>query len=110
MKKEINSSNIEAVNWENNFLTLFFRNGVVIRYRDVPKNVYEELCSAHSAGSYLKFHVCGVFSYQRIEVQSIEERIKRLEHHKDSTVGLWATDRPDLIPENIKDLFFEIRE
>ena len=37
-----------------------------------------------------------------------EARIKELEHYKDTTVGLWATDRPDLIPKEIKDLFFEV--
>lgn len=35
---------------------------------------------------------------------------KQLFYHKTTTVGLWATDRPDLIPENIKDLFFQINE
>jgi hypothetical protein len=35
--------------------------------------------------------------------------VKELQHHKDTTVGLWATDRPDLIPEDIKHLFFQIK-
>lgn len=37
------------------------------------------------------------------------DQIKELEYHRTTTVGLWATDRPDLIPDNIKDLFFEIK-
>lgn len=41
---------------------------------------------------------------------SIVKKIKKLEHHRDSTVGLWATDKPEKIPENIKHLFFEIKE
>ena len=32
----------------------------------------------------------------------------KLEHHKSTTVGLYATDRPDLIPDDIKHLFFKI--
>lgn len=43
--------------------------------------------------------------------QALEERDwehKRLLSHKDTTVGLWATDRPDLIPEDIKSQFFRI--
>ena len=38
----------------------------------------------------------------------IKERNISLEHHKDTTVGLCATDRPDLIPEELKSLFFQI--
>ncbi len=36
------------------------------------------------------------------------ERVKNLEHHKETTVGLWATDRPDLIDDPEK-LLFEIK-
>lgn len=35
--------------------------------------------------------------------------IKKLQHHLDSTVWLWATDRPDLIPDDLKDYFFRIK-
>ena len=34
--------------------------------------------------------------------------MERLRHHEATTVGLWATDKPKLIPENVKHLFFEI--
>lgn len=34
--------------------------------------------------------------------------LAKLLHHKNSTVGLWATDRPELIPADIKDNFSEI--
>ncbi len=35
--------------------------------------------------------------------------IKDLQHHKDTTVALWATDRHDLIPQGLKEtIFFEI--
>lgn len=37
------------------------------------------------------------------------ERVKELEHHRDTTVGLWATDRPDLI-DDPKKLLFEIKK
>ena len=40
------------------------------------------------------------------------EQIKKLEHHKHCTVGLWATDRPDLLSEEErkKCFLFEIKE
>ena len=44
------------------------------------------------------------------ELSETENRINELERFKTYTLGLWATDRPDKIPENIKDLFFEIEE
>jgi hypothetical protein len=31
--------------------------------------------------------------------------IRDLEHHRDTTVGLWATDRPDLISDPVKVMF-----
>ncbi len=44
-----------------------------------------------------------------IFVPDSNEQLKKLEHHHATTVGLWATDRPDLIndPEN---LLFEIKD
>lgn len=35
------------------------------------------------------------------------EYAKELQHHKDTTIGLWATDRPDLI-EDPKNIMFQI--
>lgn len=40
--------------------------------------------------------------------EKAEAYIKELEHHRDTTVGLWATDRPDLIKDD-KNLLFEIK-
>jgi hypothetical protein len=37
-----------------------------------------------------------------------DTEIQKLQHHKDSTVGLWCTDKPDAIPEDKKHLFFRI--
>ena len=30
-------------------------------------------------------------------------------YYRDSTVGLWATDKPEVIPTEIKDLFWELK-
>lgn len=42
-------------------------------------------------------------------VEKKNEHYKTLEHYKDSTCGLWATDKPEKIPEDIKELFFEVK-
>ena len=38
----------------------------------------------------------------------LKKELERLRYHEAWTMGLWATDRPDLIPESVKDLFFQI--
>jgi hypothetical protein len=40
-------------------------------------------------------------------VPDSSERISKLEHHEATTVGLWATDRPDLV-EDPKGIMFQI--
>ena len=37
------------------------------------------------------------------------EEFADLQHFKDSSIGLWCTDKPELIPEEIKHLFFQIK-
>ena len=43
-------------------------------------------------------------------IEEAELHIKKLEHHRDSTCGLWATDLPNKIPKDIKKMFFEIKD
>ena len=46
------------------------------------------------------------------ENRELKEKIEKLEHFRDTTVGLWATDKPDLISNNLKEKYhlFEIKE
>ena len=41
-------------------------------------------------------------------MKKASQYIKKLEHHRDTTVGLWATDRPDLVTDT-KKMLFEIK-
>lgn len=36
---------------------------------------------------------------ERVLDEYAQQVSRKLEHHKDATVGLWATDRPDLIKD-----------
>lgn len=110
MRKEINGSNIQAAEWRNQTLSLYFTDGSITEFYNVPEGIFAGLCTAQSAGSYLRLYVCGAFSYKKVKEANIEQRVKELEYHKNLTVGLWATDRPDLIPEHLKDVFFQITE
>lgn len=47
------------------------------------------------------------------QVRIIEEvqqkKVKELQHFKDTSVGLWCTDKPEAIPEDKKHLFFQLK-
>jgi hypothetical protein len=52
----------------------------------------------------------GITTLSMNAVTQFEKEHKDLQHHKDTTVGLWATDRPELIPQELKEkLFFQIK-
>ena len=44
-----------------------------------------------------------------IWAEEAEKTIKKLEHYRDTTVGLYATDRPDLVKDE-KGLLFELTD
>ena len=80
-----------------------------------------EIIDVHQEPYFRKMRVESGFMYNFYDTEKDEykqewtfvpdpsERVKNLEHHKVTTVGLWATDRPDLI-EDPKKLLFEIKD
>ena len=108
MEFQINRANIEKLTWSNDTLRIYFTSGQVVAYQNVPEGVAEGMAQAPSAGSYQRLYIVGKYSYVVEKQSELKEQNKKLLHHKDTTVGLWATDRPDLIPEIVKDLFFQI--
>ena len=68
-----------------------------------PQLILEE----HLKNGVLTPYPIALSSSDQLE-EHLKEQNTKLLHHKDTTVGLWATDRPDLIPESVKDLFFQI--
>lgn len=42
----------------------------------------------------------------KAEVARLQVTNKELQHYRDTTVDLWATDRPELIPISLADYFF----
>ncbi len=55
-----------------------------------------------------KFSNEGSDLIEKNDCTSFEDYVKDLEHHRDTTIGLWATDRPDLIGDP-KKVLFEIK-
>lgn len=61
MKTSITSSNIAAADWSNETLTLWFHNGGVYSYADVPMSVFNDFIHAESQGKF--FHAFIKSSY-----------------------------------------------
>jgi hypothetical protein len=61
------------------------------------------------SGFMYNFYDCEKDEYQKewIFVPDSSKRCSKLEHHESTTVGLWATDRPDLV-EDPKGVMFQI--
>lgn len=47
-------------------LTLGFNSGGAYEYEDVPKNVFDELLSAESAGKYFHLHIRNKYKSEKI--------------------------------------------
>lgn len=75
---------------------------------DIAEEPYFRKMRVESGFMY-NFYDCEKDEYQKewIFVPDSSERISKLEHHEATTVGLWATDRPDLV-EDPKGIMFQI--
>ena len=62
------------------------------------------------SGWMYNFYNCDIDEYNNewTFVPEASERFKQLEHHEATTIGLFATDRPDLIKDP-KSVMFEIK-
>jgi len=114
MEYQIKGANIDKITWSESFggtLCVYFYDGKIIEYKHVPEGIAAGIVSAVSAGSYINRYVRNNYSYeviQQLKTTIDEEEFNKLQHHKASTIGLWATDKPEIIPEDIKHLFFQI--
>jgi hypothetical protein len=65
--QELSSSAIARIAYdeESRTLRVEFRNGRVYEYFDLPRNVYEELLTAPSAGRYVTYNIKDVYRYAR---------------------------------------------
>tara|TARA_R110000803_G_scaffold16034_1_gene44137 strand:+ start:451 stop:804 length:354 start_codon:yes stop_codon:yes gene_type:complete len=108
MEKQINSANLKKISWSNETLRVYFNTGQVLMYKNVPEGIAVGMVQAPSAGSYMRLYISRNYAYEVERQSEMKELNNKLEHHKDNTVGLYATDRPDLIPKELKNLFFEL--
>ena len=66
--KKVSSTNIESVgyNEDKRILEILFRGSGVYIYFDVSKNVYQELISANSVGTYFHQNILNKFKYEKV--------------------------------------------
>lgn len=62
----VNSSNLEAIDYENSILMVLFHNGAKYQYIGVPQVVFQGLLGASSKGGYLARHIKGKYPYRRV--------------------------------------------
>ena len=62
----VESSNIAAVGYEGNVLTVAFKNGSVYTYAGVPLTIYQSLLNAPSKGQYLAKEIKGKFPHTNV--------------------------------------------
>lgn len=69
MKREsVQSSNIVSVGYDaaSSTMEIEFKDGRIYQYFDVPAQVYQDLVSAASVGTYFHQNVRGQFPYARL--------------------------------------------
>ncbi|MBT6646914.1 MAG: KTSC domain-containing protein [Thaumarchaeota archaeon] len=66
--KKVNSTNIESVgyNEDKRTLEILFRGSGVYTYFDVSKNVYQELVTSDSVGTYFHQNILNKFKYEKV--------------------------------------------
>lgn len=64
--KEVASSQIKRVAWQNDVLVVTFTNGSVYAYQDVPYETYKELVEADSVGHYLNESIKYNYEYKKL--------------------------------------------
>ena len=64
--KDVVSSNVKRIGYENKKLYVQFKSGAIYFYKDVPATVYKEMLNADSKGKYLNAQVKGKYEYQKI--------------------------------------------
>jgi len=64
--REVNSSNISKIGYENDTLLVEYKSGTQYRYKNVPTTLYEEFLKAESKGRFMNSNVKGKYEYERV--------------------------------------------
>ena len=64
--KEVNSSNIRKIGYEDDTLYVEYKSGATYAYKKFPKNLYESFLEAESKGRFMNSEVKGKYEYERV--------------------------------------------
>ena len=64
--REVLSSNIRKVGYEDGDLIVEYLSGTKYRYKKVPKNLYEAMLESDSKGRFMNNSIKGKFDYEKI--------------------------------------------
>lgn len=67
-RRHVESSNIESIDYDADSQTLgiWFLNGSIYQYFDVPENIYDDLMAADSHGKYFAANIKGIYRYSKV--------------------------------------------
>lgn len=64
--REVLSSNIKKIGYENNELIVEYLSGAQYRYEEVPETVFNELLEAESKGRFMNSNIKGKYKFRKI--------------------------------------------
>ena len=108
---EVNEHEIQINQW-NNWIAEKYMSNIKMPMHELIEELTKDAFMHKSFGDYKSSEIIfGIRDFIKdVYIEKENDLFKELSYYKTTTVGLWATDRPDLIPENIKDLFFQIKQ
>ena len=64
--KEVLSSNIKRIGYDDKCLLVEYMSGAMYKYKDVPRSVYKQFLEAESKGRFMNSEVKGKYEYERV--------------------------------------------
>ena len=64
--KKVKSSNIDSVGYENENLYIQYQSGVIYKYKNVPKVIYESLIDSDSKGRFMNSEIKNKYLFERL--------------------------------------------
>jgi len=64
--KEVKSSNIKSIGYENENLIVEYLSGTRYLYKKVPVQLYEQFLEAESKGRFMNSNIKGKFEYEKV--------------------------------------------
>jgi hypothetical protein len=113
----------ELIDWTNQYEgKMISADQVVLKAHKLLEKEKEHIINDYNNGFYkktlyltsddLEEYYNQTYNQQKVTINETKrhiEEIGKLMYYKDTTTGLWATDRLDLVPDEIKHLFFKLK-